>query len=457
MRNFAGFVQDRASYSRVTLNLGLRWSYYDGKIPAQTGGGGKWFPVTSYPEIDPGYSWNTLAPRTGIVFKLTEDGKNVAKASYSRYYESMYTSEYASINPNSIQTGGVQTWSFLGDLNGNGKADRNELGTLQEPVRRQVEHDRSEPEGSEERRDHVRVPARAGGQLVVQRRLDPALVPRRDDRPELLRAAVQHRGVHGLRADARRHRLRPGQHPRHRRRPHADLLRRAAGSTSARTRSSTPTAATTSPSTARSATRRLEFSVEQADVEPLADAGLVRVVAPRRRAAGHQHQRHAAANVYDYTNPNNMLDSSAQGRGANDQPHAFKLLGSYQAPWGINVGANFQALSGLPIDRTLTVRVRAGLAQRAGRAARHLPRRRLNLLSLRADKGVRFSGHRASFVAELHNVLNSSAGQSSYGALTQSFASQAAFDAARATTSYFGRMQEIVAPRVMKIGFKFDF
>jgi hypothetical protein len=40
----------------------------------------------------------------------------------------MYTSEYASINPNSIQTSGVQTWSFLGDLNGNGKADRNELG-----------------------------------------------------------------------------------------------------------------------------------------------------------------------------------------------------------------------------------------------------------------------------------------------------------------------------------------
>ncbi len=42
----------------------------------------------------------------------------------------MYTSEYATINPNSIQTGGIQTWSYLGDLNNNGKADRNELGTL---------------------------------------------------------------------------------------------------------------------------------------------------------------------------------------------------------------------------------------------------------------------------------------------------------------------------------------
>ena len=76
---------------------------------------------------------------------------------------------------------------------------------------------------------------------------------------------------------------------------------------------------------------------------------------------------------------------------------------------------------------------------------------------MRADKGVRFSGHRASFVVELHNVLNSSAGQNSYGSLTQSFASQSAFVAAQKTTSYFGRTQEIVAPRVLKIGFKLDF
>ena len=162
MRNFAGFVQDRASYSRVTLNLGLRWSYYDGKIPAQSGGGGKWFPVTSYPEIDPGYSWNTLAPRTGVVFKLTEDGKNVAKASYSRYYESMYTGEYATHQPELDPDG------RRADLVVPRRSEQQRQGRSQrarhaeEPVRRQVEHDRSEPEGSEERRDHVRVPARAG-------------------------------------------------------------------------------------------------------------------------------------------------------------------------------------------------------------------------------------------------------------------------------------------------------
>ena len=54
-------------------------------------------------------------------------------------------------------------------------------------------------------------------------------------------------------------------------------------------------------------------------------------------------------------------------------------------------------------------------------------------------------------------MLNSNAGAEQLGNLTQAFASQAAFDAARRTTSYFGRAQEIVAPRVLKLGFKFDF
>jgi hypothetical protein len=82
----------------------------------------------------------------------------------------------------------------------------------------------------------------------------------------------------------------------------------------------------------------------------------------------------------------------------------------------------------------------------------------LNLLSLRGDKSFRINGpRRASVVIELHNVLNSSAGQNTYGTVTRSFANQAAFDAARLGTSYFGRVQEIVAPRVLKLGFKFDF
>jgi hypothetical protein len=176
--------------------------------------------------------------------------------------------------------------------------------------------------------------------------------------------------------------------------------------------------------------------------------------------------------LLDYTNPNNLIDFVGQGAtttgGINntnspDQTHAFKVLGSYQAPWGITVGANYQALSGLPRDRNLSVPFSQGTANIRVEPRGTYRGDKLSLLSLRADKGFRLgAARRASFIAELHNALNSSAGQAvaatSYGTVTRNYANQAAFDAARlANTSYFGRVQEIVAPRVLKIGFKFEF
>jgi len=169
--------------------------------------------------------------------------------------------------------------------------------------------------------------------------------------------------------------------------------------------------------------------------------------------------------VLDFTDPNNLLPFMATGHGANDQPHSFKLLGSYQAPFGITIGANYQALSGLPRDRNLSVSLTQGSTtyQLENRGSYRFDF--LNLLSLRADKGFRINGaRRVSVVAEFHNLLNSSADQNSVGTATQSFASQTAFDAvktsnltARFPTNYFGRVGEIVAPRILKLGIRFDF
>ena len=69
--------------------------------------------------------------------------------------------------------------------------------------------------------------------------------------------------------------------------------------------------------------------------------------------------------------------SSGQGRQQNDQPHAFKLLGSYQAPLGITVGANYQALSGLVRDRNVERPVRTGDVQHPRRGAGRVPRGQL--------------------------------------------------------------------------------
>ena len=455
MRNFAGFIQDRASYQRITLNLGLRWSYYDGSIPEQTGGGGKWFPVTTYAAVDPGYKWNTLAPRTGVVVKLTEDGKNVVKASYSRYYESMYTSEYGNINPNSIQTGGVQTWSFLGDLNGNGKADRNELGTLKSQF---VPRSNSiDPKLKDPKNDEI--------MFAFQRELANNLSLNVDWIQRWFSDMTTDQNCYGLPCNTvastvyapTRVVTDPG----------VDQIRGTGDDRSLAFYDVLP--AYVGKDTFFHTNCGNNVSIDCVQRYKALELSISKRMSHRWQMQGsYVFSRLDGSQLgittngtgrqnYDYTNPNNLIDFVGQGRGGNDQPHAFKLLGSYQAPWDIMIGANFQALTGLPIDRTLTVALAQG--------SRNIPvvsrgtyrADKLSLLSLRADKGFRFGEHRASFVAELHNLLNSSAGQSNYGSLTQNFANQSAFDAARLTTSYFGRVQEIVAPRVLKIGFKLAF
>ena len=461
MRNFAGFVQDRASYQRVTLNLGLRWSYYDGSIPAQSGGGGKWFPVTNYPEIDPGYSWNTLAPRTGIVVKLTEDGKNVAKASYSRYFESMYTSEYATINPNSIQTSGIQTWSFLGDLNGNGKADRNELGTLKSQF--VAKSNQIDPNLKDPKNDEI--------MFAFQRELASNWSLNVDWIQRWFRDATTDQNCYGLPCNTvATTAYAPGR----------SVVDSGPDSIRGTSDDRTLTVYDVLPQYVGKDTFFHTNCGNNVSIDCVQRYKALEIAVGKRMSNRWQLQGSyvwsrldgaqqgintnstTTRNVYDYTNPNNTVDlgaGPAQGRGANDQPSAFKLLGSYQARWGINIGANYQALSGLPIDRTLTVSTLTQGSRNVPADPRGTYRAStLSLLSLRGDKAFRIGGTaRASVIVELHNALNSSAGQNSYGALTQSYASQAAFDAARLSTSYFGRTQEIVAPRVMKLGFKFDF
>ncbi len=161
-------------------------------------------------------------------------------------------------------------------------------------------------------------------------------------------------------------------------------------------------------------------------------------------------------NLGDPNNPNSLIN--ANGRLDSDQPHAFKVIGSYLAPWGITLGANYQALSGLPRDRRINLALRQGsttvLAEPRGTYRSDF----MNLLSLRADKMFRFAGQRGvGVVVEMHNALNVSAGQSSWGLTTQRFANEAEFAARRATTSYFGRAQELVAPRIFKFGVRVAF
>ncbi|HEX3701864.1 MAG TPA: hypothetical protein VHU82_00945, partial [Vicinamibacterales bacterium] len=440
MRNFAGFVQDRATYSRVTVNLGVRYSYYDGNIPAQTGGGGRWFPVTNYPEIDPGYKWSTFAPRTGVVIKLTEDGKNVAKASYSRYYDSMYTSEFNNINPNIISTTNIPVvYAWKGDLNGDGIVQDNELGNLKSqyiPKSNTIDPNLKDPKNDEimfsfqrEVANNVSFSADWIQRWFKDKTVDEnigiptsAYTPAAftDFGPDNIKGTADDRQVTFYNVSQ------------------AYLGKDAFLHTNCGNNSNGVSCTQVYKALELSVTKRMSNKWQM--------------------QGSYVWSKMFGDRVLDYTNPNDLVDSMRNGYDANDQTHAFKLLGSYQAPFGVTLGANYQALTGLPIDRTLSVANTQGTTSWLVDERGVFRASFLNLLSVRADKTFTINGSRRfSVIAEVHNLINSAAGQSSYGSVTRGNASQAAFDAARATVSYFGRVQEIVAPRLLKLGFKFSF
>jgi hypothetical protein len=375
---------------------------------------------------------------------MTADGKNVAKAAYSKYFEPMYTTEMDSINQNIITTGGVATYTWLGDLNGNGIVDPGEYNPVPKstfsPKANSIDPNLRDPKVDEilfsyqrELMNNVSFSASwiqrwFNDSTVDQDRggtanpivYTPKIVP--DPGPDQLLNTADDRQLTFYN------------------RKGTDIFFHT------NCGNGVPIACTQRYKT-------LELSLGK------------RMSNRWQLMGSYVWSQLDGDRVLDFTDPNNLLPFVATGRGVNDQPHSFKLLGSYQAPWDITIGANYQALSGLPRDRNLTVSLTQGSTAYTveNRGAYRFDF--LNLLSLRLDKSFRINGsRRISAVAEFHNLLNSSASQNSTGTTTQSFANQAAFDAvktanltAKFPNNYFGRIGEIVAPRILKLGVRFDF
>jgi len=204
----------------------------------------------------------------------------------------MYTSEYASINPNSIQTSGIQTWSFLGDLNGNGKADRNELGTLKSQF--VAKSNSIDPNLKDPKNDEI--------MFAFQRELAANWSLNVDWIQRWFRDATTDQNCYGLPCNtvgttaysARAwSRSRRRSDPRHGRRSVADLLRRVARLRRQDTFFHTNCGNNTT-STARSATRRPSFR----SASGCRTAGRCRRLTCGRDSTGsvgHQHQQHHGA------------------------------------------------------------------------------------------------------------------------------------------------------------------
>ncbi|MBE0430039.1 MAG: TonB-dependent receptor [Thermoleophilia bacterium] len=159
-RRFSAFAQDSIVSGKLAINVGLRFDYGYQYEPEQTRPAmydrynfGPEFMNPALAALDPNIllkalndqyhndpniefnqisaldpittpwkkivEFTTLSPRIGLVYDLFGDGKTALKASFSRYYEPIWSAKY---NASNIMSGGAMNWYWY-DLNKNGYMD----------------------------------------------------------------------------------------------------------------------------------------------------------------------------------------------------------------------------------------------------------------------------------------------------------------------------------------------
>ena len=110
LTNIGIYAQDQWTLDRVTLNLGVRFDYFDGRYPDQATEPMTWSPISrTFPGATVA-TWKDLQPRLGVVYDLAGDGRTALKASASRYGERNAIALAGEVNPVANNTLMSRTW-----------------------------------------------------------------------------------------------------------------------------------------------------------------------------------------------------------------------------------------------------------------------------------------------------------------------------------------------------------
>lgn len=123
------YLQDNWKVNnRLTVNLGLRYDYYRNFLPQQTHEAFSYTTSTiTFPEVSNLNTWHLPAPRLGVTYALTGDGKTVLKANYGKYWWNPGAQLSSDNNPN------PETWFrryVWNDTNGDKVYQKGEEGRL---------------------------------------------------------------------------------------------------------------------------------------------------------------------------------------------------------------------------------------------------------------------------------------------------------------------------------------
>ena len=130
------FAQDQWTVKRLTMNLGVRFDYFDAHVPAQEKPAGRFVQALSFDRIDDVPRFTDLSPRLGAAYDLFGNGKTAVKVSLGRYVASVGGNTPFSVNPtNSIVQSTNRTWAdanrnFVPDCDLNNFSANGECGQI---------------------------------------------------------------------------------------------------------------------------------------------------------------------------------------------------------------------------------------------------------------------------------------------------------------------------------------
>jgi hypothetical protein len=114
--HFGMFLNDTWAVGNMTLSAGLRYDRYHGWLPEQeqlaASVGPTSVPAALFPETH-FYTWNKIAPRIGMVYDLTRDGRTVIKANYGLFWHNPGVAVASNANPNTTAKSETYVWNDL--------------------------------------------------------------------------------------------------------------------------------------------------------------------------------------------------------------------------------------------------------------------------------------------------------------------------------------------------------
>lgn len=111
------YAQDQWTKGRATFNMGIRFDYYNGYIPAVQEPAHDFTAALEYPAVHGAPAWKDINPRLGLAYDLFGNGRTAAKVSFGRYVSMTGNGQVRNYHPlNRSINSTTRAWT---DANGN--------------------------------------------------------------------------------------------------------------------------------------------------------------------------------------------------------------------------------------------------------------------------------------------------------------------------------------------------